>query len=272
MPAALLQGGFGYDPLGALARDGRAPYGLDTARELAVELAKLVERRAPQLRSLVVDTTPYHDAGASGGLELAIALGTALTYLRWLIEAGVAPARASAQLEFRVGVAGDLFGELAKLRALRVGYAKLIAALGGDDASQQTRVHAVTARRTDLRDPWEHAAYDHRGLLGDGRRRDSLTTRGFDEVMAPRTVCVAHRAQRADHPERRGTSRRRILLAAATTSRPPPTHWRARPAAPPEAQRPAVARTLQAGSIQREIAEVAGKRAGDRQARTTSWV
>ncbi|HKP61313.1 MAG TPA: methylmalonyl-CoA mutase family protein [Polyangiales bacterium] len=266
VPAALLQGGFGYDPLGLLARDGRAPYGLDVARALAVELARLVERRAPQLRSLVVDTTPYHDAGASGGLELAIALGTALTYLRWLIEAGFSPAQASAQLEFRVGVAGDLFAELAKLRALRVGYAKLIAALGGDDVSQHTRLHAVTARRTKtLRDPWVNmlrTTTEAFSAMAGGA--DSLTTRGFDEALGAsdefarriaRNVQVilneeAHVTHVADPA---GGS----YYVEASTDALARDAWQRFQKIEAAGGVPAA---LQAGNLQREIAELAAKR------------
>jgi methylmalonyl-CoA mutase len=182
-----LRGGFGGDPLGSVAQDGRAPYDFETARALAVELIELAEKRAPQMRSLVVSTTPYHDAGATGAQEIGIALATALTYLRWAIEAGVPVDRASAQLEFRVGIAGDLFAELAKLRALRLGYAKLIAALGGDDASQNVQLHAVTARRTKtLRDPWVNmlrTTTEAFSAMAGGA--DALTTRGFDEVLGP---------------------------------------------------------------------------------------
>jgi methylmalonyl-CoA mutase len=185
--AEQLRGGFGYDPLGALAQDGRAPYDLETAKALAVELMKLADSRAPQMRSLLVNTAPHHDAGATGGQEIAIALGTALTYLRWAIEAGIPVARASAQLEFRAGVAGDLFAELAKLRALRLGYAKLVAALGGDEKSQSLQLHAVTARRTKtLRDPWVNmlrTTTEAFSAMAGGA--DALTTRGFDEVLGP---------------------------------------------------------------------------------------
>ncbi len=182
-----LQGSLGLDPLGALAQDGRAPHSLAAARELLVEVAQRAAKRSPQLRSVVVSTTPYHDAGAAGATEVAIALGTALTYLRWLLEAGMSVGEASAQLEFRVGVAGDLFAELAKLRALRIGYAKLVAALGGDEPSQSLRLHAVTARRTKtLRDPWVNmlrTTTEAFSAMAGGA--DSLTTRGFDELLGP---------------------------------------------------------------------------------------
>jgi methylmalonyl-CoA mutase len=182
-----LQGCFGVDPLGSAAQDGHAPYDLETLRALAVELLGLAERRAPKMRSFVVSTTPYHDAGASGSQEVAIALSTALAYLRWAIEAGIPVDRASAQLEFRVGIAGDLFAELAKLRALRLGYAKLIAALGGNEASQNTRLHAVTARRTKTqRDPWVNmlrTTTEAFSAMAGGA--DALTTRGFDEAIGP---------------------------------------------------------------------------------------
>ena len=181
-----LCGSLGCGPLGAWARDVSLPLGWTVARSLFGELASYVRQlQAPQLRAAEVSTLAYHDAGASGTQELAYALATGLEYLRWAMDAGLSINAASAQIGFSVGVAGDLFLEVAKLRALRLCWAKLVAACGGDAAAQNTHLHAVTSRRTKtLRDPWVNilrtTTETFAAMVGGA---DSLTTRGFDELL-----------------------------------------------------------------------------------------
>jgi len=182
---AALRGSLGCDPLGALARDGALPHSLEQARSLLVELARHVSVEAPGLRAVHVSTLVYHDAGASAAQELAYALASALEYLRWLLEGGVSMNVASRNIGFSVGVSCDLFLELAKLRALRLCWAKLIAAYGGDAQAQNTHLHAVTSLRTKTRrDPWVNmlrtTTEAFSAMVGGA---DALTTRGFDETL-----------------------------------------------------------------------------------------
>ncbi|HET8935857.1 MAG TPA: methylmalonyl-CoA mutase family protein [Polyangiales bacterium] len=180
-----LSGSLGCDPLGALARDGSLPYDLARARVLFTELCAFTAHSYPQLRAAVVDLEPYQLAGASAVQEVGYALATGLTYLRWNLEAGLALEKASAELSFRVPVASDMFLELAKLRALRLCWAKLIAAHGGGPDAQNTHIHAVTALGTKTRrDPWVNmlrtTTEAFAAMVGGA---DSVTTRGFDAAL-----------------------------------------------------------------------------------------
>jgi methylmalonyl-CoA mutase len=96
-------------------------------------------------RPIRVSTLPYHAAGADAADELAIALSTAVAYLRASV--------AASQLWFQISVGRDTFGELCKLRALRVLVAKLFAA--SNITSAIPPIHAVSSSRTQAaRDPW----------------------------------------------------------------------------------------------------------------------
>jgi methylmalonyl-CoA mutase len=182
---ARLAGSLGCDPLGALARDGSLPYDLARARSLLSELCAFTAQSYPQLRAAVVDVEPYQLAGASAVQELGFALATGLEYLRWNLEAGLSLEQTCAQIGFRLPVGSDLFLELAKLRALRVCWAKLVAAHGGGPEAQNTHVHALTALGTKTRrDPWVNmlrtTTEAFAAMVGGA---DSVTTRGFDSAL-----------------------------------------------------------------------------------------
>ncbi len=183
-PAAL-RGTLTCDPLAALASDGSLPYSLDAARAVLVDLVRNLE--GTRLLAAAVSTVPYHDAGASSPQELGYALATGVTYLRWLSDAGVSLDDASRRIGFVCSIGGDLFTEMAKLRALRACWAKVVAAGGGSDAAQNTTIHAVTSHRTKTqRDPWVNmlrATTEAFSAMAGGA--DSLTTTGFDEAIGP---------------------------------------------------------------------------------------
>jgi methylmalonyl-CoA mutase len=140
----VIQVSLAADPLGAAARSGKTP-SLDG-------LAALAATRDG--RVAVVDTLPYHLAGCNSAEELGFALATGVAYLRAFEAAGMDLRAAATRLGFRLAVGRDTFAELAKLRALRLVWAKLLGAAGLTDAAP-VHVHAVASPRTlSQRDPW----------------------------------------------------------------------------------------------------------------------
>jgi methylmalonyl-CoA mutase len=173
----------GADPIGAVA-SGRtaAPTGtIDLAG-----LAPLVRAAADaaDTTAIVISTLPYHRAGADAADELAIALSTGAAYLGALLDGGVAPTVAGAQIAVQIAVGRDTFLELAKLRALRIVWAKLTTAAG---ALSPLTVHAVSSPRTlTERDPWVNmlrvTTQVFAAVLGGA---DLVTPASFDEALGP---------------------------------------------------------------------------------------
>ena len=177
-------GNLGADPLGLLARTGRdEPTGplLAAAAELALRCA----REYPGVRALTVDALAYHDAGASPAQELGCALATALAYLRALTDAGLPVDRAAAQLEFRYAASADQFLTIAKLRAARRLWARILEACGAPGAAANGRTHAVTsAVMMTERDPWVNMLRTTVAALAAGvGGAESLTVRPFDAAI-----------------------------------------------------------------------------------------
>jgi methylmalonyl-CoA mutase len=176
---------FNADPLGALARDGKLPFSLDAARAQLAQLAEFTARNAEGSRAVTVSAVPYHDAGAHAAQELAYALATGVTYLRWLTEAGLDLRAACGQLAFSVAVGSDFYMEVAKLRALRQCWASAVAACGGGAEEQRCAIHAATSSRTKTqRDPWVNMLREtseaFAAAIGGA---DAVTTAGFDRLL-----------------------------------------------------------------------------------------
>ena len=144
------------DPVGNWSRHGHVEKGLDAALETATAVAKDARTRAPKLRTLHVDATIPHEAGASEGQELAYAASCLVTYLKAFENAGVAPADAFAQIAFTFATDDDIFTSLAKLRAARRIICRIGEAAGVNSETLQS-LH-ITARTSERmfakRDPW----------------------------------------------------------------------------------------------------------------------
>ncbi|MGC4108893.1 MAG: methylmalonyl-CoA mutase family protein [Nocardioides sp.] len=95
-------------------------------------------------RAAVVDGLAVHERGASDAQELGWVLARGAGALRSLEVAGIPIEQAFGLLELRVAVTDEQFPSIAKLRALRVLWARVAELCGVADPL--TRVHAVTSR------------------------------------------------------------------------------------------------------------------------------
>ncbi len=178
-------GAFGADPIGTLAATGELPQGVDRALADMAGLASMTAARYPGVRAITVDATPYSEAGATEGTELAAMLATAVAYLRALERTDMSAADAGGQIEVTLGADPDFFTTIAKLRAARRVWAAMATACGVDPAQNPPRFVARTLHRAmSSRDPWVNmlrvtsAAFA--AVLGGA---DSVTTLSFDSEL-----------------------------------------------------------------------------------------
>jgi methylmalonyl-CoA mutase len=177
------------DPFGALAR-GRIPSsgstGLAEARAALGRAVQFAEGRWPDASFATASTLPYHDAGADAADEIAIALSTGAAYLEDLMSTGLSAAAAARHVLLRVAIGRDTFGEMCKLRALRIVWGKVLVASGAAEAPR-ARIHAVCSSRTMAqRDPWVNmlrvTTQVFAAILGDA---DLVTPAPFDGALRP---------------------------------------------------------------------------------------
>jgi methylmalonyl-CoA mutase len=133
---------FGLDPVAALAREasGAGP----DPREFGGCVRELSAAgfRGP---FALLDGRVYSEAGATEGQELASILATAVWWLRALPETGSTPADGLALLGASLAVDRDIFLSIAKLRALRLLWARLQELCGAPPTP--LHIHAETSRR-----------------------------------------------------------------------------------------------------------------------------
>lgn len=112
------------------------------AERAEAELAHRAVRAG--LAAYVVDASRWHDLGASDVQELAWSLAAGAAYLRSLTEAGTPLDDAVRLVEFRYAASDEQFPTIAKLRAARRLWARVLELSEATPAEQ--RQHAVTSR------------------------------------------------------------------------------------------------------------------------------
>ena len=138
----------GADPLTASLSERPAP----AIREV-VDVAKQVAG-SHGVRAITVDGPAFHNLGANATWELAGSVAAAVAYLRLLTESGLPVAQALTQISFRLAADDDQFMTIAKVRALRLLWAR-VAEVVGEPESGAAVVHAETSLpMMTQRDPW----------------------------------------------------------------------------------------------------------------------
>ena len=145
---------FNLDPLGVLAKTGTLYYPADRACAIAAEFAADAQAM-PNVKALLADGRPYHEAGASEAQELAAMLATTVAYLRVCEFGGQAPGVAFDKIAFALASDADLFVGIAKLRAARRLLRRVAEACGSLEAANILHLTAFTSERMMARrDPW----------------------------------------------------------------------------------------------------------------------
>jgi methylmalonyl-CoA mutase len=180
VPGTALSGCLGADPLGVMARTGA-----DADLEAAAVLAGRCSAELPGMRAIVVDALPFHEAGGTDAQELGCALAAGTEYLRALRAAGLSGPAAAGQLEFRYAATADQFATIAKLRAARRAWTRVVEQCGIAASTGGQRQHAVTSwPMLTRRDPWNNIL---RGTLAcfaaSTGGADAITVTPFDAAI-----------------------------------------------------------------------------------------
>ncbi|WP_166740066.1 methylmalonyl-CoA mutase family protein [Halalkalibacterium halodurans] len=180
-----LHGVVGADPIHEWVKKGSLSYSWRTVFDELSHSVQVVNERALDLKTILVQSHVYHNGGATATEELAFLLATGVQYVRALLERDIAIDDIGRSFCMSVSVGSDLFKEIAKLRALRLLWANIMEAFGAEKEGRNIWLHARTSFYTKtVYDPYVNM------LRGTGEAfaaavggADSLHVSPFDEPI-----------------------------------------------------------------------------------------
>jgi methylmalonyl-CoA mutase len=184
-----------YDPLVHMAVTGK-----QYAGDPFVVIEKMISKtsRFPGLKVINVNAHHFQNAGSSLVQELAFALSAGNEYISKLTEKGLKTVEVASKMKFSFAAGSNYFMEIAKIRAARLLWAKLVEAWGGSKEAGYMHIHSVTARfNKSIYDPYVNmlrtSTESMSAILGGA---DSVTTEPFDVVFRKETGEIAERIAR----------------------------------------------------------------------------
>src|SRR5687768_8657911 len=141
----------------------------------------------PKFNSISISGYHMHEAGATAVQELAYTLADGMEYVRAAKDAGLDIDKFAPRLSFFFGIGMNLFMEVAKLRAARTLWARIMTDLGaGSEKSKLLRTHCQTSGVSlTEQDPYNNIVRTTiealAAVLGGTQ---SLHTNSFDEAIA----------------------------------------------------------------------------------------
>ena len=140
---AAMRGAIEYDPIGKELLAGKVIEEYPaTIKELVGILAEL-----PKYRCITVNSARLCDAGAYITQELAYALAWGNEYLNAATGAGIPADKAAKSIKFNMGISSNFFMEIAKFRAARMLWAKIVEQYNPEcRCACKMIVHAETSR------------------------------------------------------------------------------------------------------------------------------
>ena len=154
--------------------------------QIISDIFAYTSREMPRFNSISISGYHIQEAGATADLELAYTLADGVEYLRAGLDAGLDIDAFAPRLSFFFGVGMSFAMEVAKLRAARLLWAKLVAQNGGGGRSLSLRTHCQTSG-------WSLTAQDVftnvvrtcvEAMAATQGHTQSLHTNALDEALA----------------------------------------------------------------------------------------
>ncbi len=154
---------------------------------IIADIFKYTSEKMPKFNSISISGYHMHEAGATAELELAFTLADGLEYVRTGINAGIEIDSFAPRLSFFWGIGMNFFTEIAKMRAARVLWAKIIKDFNPkNEKSMALRTHSQTSGYSlTAQDPFNNVGRTTiEALAAVLGHTQSLHTNALDEAIA----------------------------------------------------------------------------------------
>ena len=155
--------------------------------DMISDIFRYTSEHMPKFNSISISGYHMHEAGATAELELAYTLADGLEYIRTGLKAGLDIDSFAPRLSFFWGIGMNHFTEIAKLRAGRILWAKLVKQFNPkNNKSMSLRTHCQTSGWSlTAQDPFNNVARTTiEGLSAVLGGTQSLHTNALDEAIA----------------------------------------------------------------------------------------
>ena len=148
-----IQGSVDFDPFMAYTFRGRLCQTEEYAFTHSKQLIHAV-KSLPNFRALAVNGHNLRNAGANVVQELAFSIAQGSEYIDRLTDLGLSVDKIATHIKFNFGIGSNYFMEIAKLRAARYLWSKIVMSFGcEEDSSAQMHIHSVPSS-------WNKSVYD----------------------------------------------------------------------------------------------------------------
>ena len=198
--AKKLSGTIQNDVLKEYIARGTYIYPVDHAMRIVTDIFGWAADELPEWNTISISGYHMREAGSTAVQEVAFTLADGMTYVQAAVDAGLAVDAFAPRLSFFFNAHSNLFEEVAKFRAARRMWAKIMREHFGakNPRSWMMRFHTQTAGSTltALQPENNIVRTTLQGLAGVLGGTQSLHTNGFDEALALPTEAAARLALR----------------------------------------------------------------------------
>jgi methylmalonyl-CoA mutase len=162
-------------------------YPPEPSMRIVADIIEFTAKRMPKFNSISISGYHMHEAGATAVQELAYTLADGIEYVRAAMKKELDVDAFAPRLSFFFGIGMNFFFEVAKLRAARLLWSKIMAGFGAKNPeSLMLRTHCQTSGVSlTEQDPYNNVvrtAYEALAAALGGTQ--SLHTNSFDEAIA----------------------------------------------------------------------------------------
>ena len=178
-----VNGSINFDPISYLLLHGEFYISWEHDLDEAEYLLRIIREKIPNFKGITVNGHYFQNAGSSIVQELAYSLASASEYLASLTDRGASADHVAPYIQFSLGIGPNYFMEIAKLRAARLLWTRMVEQYKArDEASYRLFIHSTTAL-------WNKSVYDPyvnmlrtttEGMSAALGNADSVTINPFD--------------------------------------------------------------------------------------------